>query len=137
MDPHVAAWAAKTVSLGPGGSVFHALVLGPRQIPRAERGAPAELALLSAIAHGLDEPDAIGLAVASIASLVDRDRAEAHFDLLRYILGDALDRALEALMTAGQQRYLSVAAGDGRPVALRDQTNDRMNSGSGRPITTR
>ncbi|MFI5302865.1 MAG: hypothetical protein ACHREM_32650, partial [Polyangiales bacterium] len=106
MSPRVAAWAATPIALGPGGSVFRALVLGPAQIPRAERGAPAELALLSAIAHGRSEPEAITVAMASIAALSD-DRAKAYFDLLRYNLGDALDRAMEALMATGEQRWLS------------------------------
>lgn len=96
----------RAVALGPGGSGFRALVLGPDQVPRAQSGGAAELALLSAIAHGRDEPDAIDMAVESIAALPG-ERAKAYFDLLRYNLGDALDRAMEALMATGEQRWLS------------------------------
>ncbi len=77
---------------------------------------PPELALLSALAHGEAEPETIGPALAATRALSD-DRAAAYFDLLRYHLGEALDRALEAFMTTSEHKYLSDVArkyyGDG------------------------
>jgi hypothetical protein len=82
---------------------------------KAER-AP-ELALLSALCHGKNEWELVGVAVASIARL-DEARAAACFDLLRYHLGEALDRALEAIMATSEHKYLSDFArkyyGEGR-----------------------
>jgi hypothetical protein len=106
IEEHVAAWASTPIVLGPGGSVFHAIVLGPTAIPRIVAEATPELALLSALVHGAAEPDTIRLAVSSIAPL-DEKRAAAYFDLLRYHLGEALDRALEAFMATREHKYLS------------------------------
>jgi len=66
-----------------------------------------ETALLSALAHGANDLDRVRVAVASIAELDDDGRARAYFDLLRYHLGAALDRALEAIMATSEHRYLS------------------------------
>jgi hypothetical protein len=113
IDEKVAAWASVPVPLGPGGSVFRAVVVGPADVPRlapegAARQSP-ELALLSALCHGEREPELIGLAVASIAKLEEREakQGRAYFDLLRYHLGEALDRALEAIMATSEHKYLS------------------------------
>jgi hypothetical protein len=46
------------------------------------------------------------LAVASIAQLEEK-RSKAYFDLLRYHLGEALERALEAIMATSEHKYLS------------------------------
>jgi hypothetical protein len=77
----VATWASAAVPLGPGGSVFRAVVLGPSAVPILARGDPAgqtaELALLSALCHGEREPDLVGFAVASIAGLGE-ERARAY-----------------------------------------------------------
>ncbi len=109
-DARVAAWAAEPVRLGPGGSVFRAVVIGPRDVPRVapndDATAEPGLALLSALAHGRDEPAAITAALTAASSLGDQ-RARAYFDLLRYKLGDALDRALEAMMATSEHPYLS------------------------------
>jgi len=110
LEERVAAWAAVPVSLGPGGSVFRAVVLGPSDIPGLAPGDATgqgpELALLSAICHGGQEPELISLAVSSIAELEEK-RGRAYFDLLRYHLGEALDRALEAIMATSEHKYLS------------------------------
>jgi hypothetical protein len=90
----------------PGGSVFRAVVLGPATVPHLDADTTPELALLAALAHGAHEPDTMVLAVASIAQLEEK-RARAYFDLLRYHLGEALERALEAIMATSEHKYLS------------------------------
>jgi hypothetical protein len=109
VDERVAAWARQPHSLGPGGSVFRAIVLGPSLVPRVASAAdpPApELAVLSALVHGRDEPQEVRAAILAMATL-EQERAEAYVDLLRYHLGTALDRALEAIMATSERRYLS------------------------------
>ncbi len=106
IEEHVADWASEPVPLGPGGSVFRAVVLGPADVPHVVAQATPELALLSALAHGAREPQTVSLAVAAISEL-EEARARAYFDLLRYHLGKALDRALEAIMTMSEHKYLS------------------------------
>jgi hypothetical protein len=111
VDERVAKWAATPVRVGPSGSVFRAVVIGPRAMPRLapEEVAlhPPELALLSALAYGAHDASLLTSTLESFESL-DRDRTAAYLDLLRYNLGDAFDRALEALMTtAPHNKYLS------------------------------
>jgi hypothetical protein len=107
MSERVAAWAGTPVPLGPGGQVFRALVLGPSAVPHAKAPSTPELAVLSALAHGATEPDTLCLAVASIEAMTKPDRRAAYFDLLRYHLGTALERALEANMATSERKYLS------------------------------
>jgi hypothetical protein len=102
----VAEWAARPVVLGPCGSVFRAIVLGPTTVPHVVAPTTPELVLLSALAHGAREARTVSLALESLAAL-DEERAAAYFDLLRYHLGEALDRALEARMTTSEHPYLS------------------------------
>jgi hypothetical protein len=106
IEERVAAWASTPIVLGPGGSVFRAVVLGPATVPHLDADATPELALLAALAHGAHEPDTMVLAVASIAQLEEK-RSKAYFDLLRYHLGEALERALEAIMATSEHKYLS------------------------------
>jgi hypothetical protein len=106
IEEKVAEWAAAPVALGPGGSVFRAIVLGPAEVPHHVTAATPELVLLSAIAHGAREPETVCAAVESIAGL-ERKRGAAYLDLLRYHLGTAFDRALEAKMTTSGNPYLS------------------------------
>jgi hypothetical protein len=82
-------------------------VLGPAQLRLASLPSTPETALLSALAHGANDPDRVRAAVASIAELGEDGRARAYFDLLRYHLGAALDRALEAIMATSEHKYLS------------------------------
>jgi hypothetical protein len=106
IDERVASWARQPVSLGPGSGTFQPIVLGPSAVPHAGPSTTPELAVLSALAHGADEPEAVRVAVRSIGAM-GQDRAEAYFDLPKYHLGAALDRALEAIMTTSERRYLS------------------------------
>jgi hypothetical protein len=102
----VAHWASVPVVLGPCGSIFRAIVLGPASVPHAAPPATPELALLSALAHGAQDPGTVHLALDSMDKL-DESRARAYFDLLQYHLGEALHRALEARMTTSEHPYLS------------------------------
>ena len=111
IDERVAAWARQPVSLGPGASTFQAIVLGPSAVPYAVESTTPELAVLSALAHGAQEPEAVRQAVFAIDAL-GPDRAQADFVLLKYHLGAARDRALEAIMTTSERRYLSDFAND-------------------------
>ena len=108
VDERVAAWARTPIALGPGGSQFCAVVLGPDAVPRVALGDDSvpELALLSALAHGATEPETIGVALAATSAL-DDERARAYFDLLRYHLREALGDALEAIMATSEHKYLS------------------------------
>ena len=120
VEEHVAAWAAAPITIGPG-SVFRAMVIGPKAVPHIAAAdalsLPPELVLLSALAHGKDDAALLGATVVSLVQL-GPERAAAYFDLLRYNLGEALDRALEALMTTTEHKYLSDFArkyyGEGR-----------------------
>jgi hypothetical protein len=111
INERVAAWARQPVSLGPGARTFQPIVLGPSAVPHAVESTTPELAVLSALAHGAQEPEAVRQAVFAIDAL-GPDRAQAYFDLLKYHLGAALDRALEAIMTTSERRYLSDFAND-------------------------
>lgn len=105
-DRAVAAWAAKPIRLDlRGESVLRPLVLGPDGVPvvtdpeQAKR-AP-ELAVLSALAHGGDEPELAGKvgAAAIIAALgLDQERAALYSQLVDAALSTAARAALEALM---------------------------------------
>ena len=87
-------------------------MLGPAAVPHAFEPSTPELAVLSALAHGTEEPDALSRALLSIDAMTDDDRRRAYFDLLRYHLGAALDRALEAIMATSERPYLSDFAND-------------------------
>jgi hypothetical protein len=106
IDERVAEWARTPVSLGPGGRAFQAIVLGPSAVPHAALPTTPELAVLSALAHGATEPETLRFAVEVLDALKGERRA-AYFDLLKYHLGAALDRALEANMATSERRYLS------------------------------
>jgi hypothetical protein len=103
----VARWARTPISLGPGGSVFRAIVFGPSDVPRRFERPTPELLLLSALAHGKTDPATLDAAITAIAPLEDAQQSRAYFDLLRYHVKGALDRALERLMATTEHKYLS------------------------------
>ncbi len=103
----VARWARTPIPLGPGGSVFRAIVFGPSDVPHRFEHATPELSLLSALAHGKRDPATLEAAITAIAPLEDAQRSRAYFDLLRYHVKGALDRALERLMATTEHKYLS------------------------------
>ena len=109
----VESWARQPVPLGPGGSVFKALVVGPSAVPRVTDDAAAraepELAVLSAVVHG-DDADvglAIALAALEAAAPLEEPRARLYFDVIMGALGPAARRALEDGMDLRKYEYKS------------------------------
>jgi len=107
-DRTVARWAAQGIVVGPG-SPFQALVVGPDGVPVVTDPAVAarepELAVLSAMAHGAEEPETaaqIGLAGLAASLGLDDERALVYSDLIRDALSEAARKALEALMATPQ-----------------------------------
>jgi hypothetical protein len=107
LEEHVARWARTPIPLGPGGSVFRAIVFGPSDVPHRFDHPTPELLLLSALAHGKTDPATLDAAITAIAPLEDAQQSRAYFDLLRYHVKGALDRALERLMATTEHKYLS------------------------------
>ncbi len=107
LEEHVARWARTPIPLGPGGSVFRAIVFGPSDVPHHFERPTPELLVLSALAHGKTDPSTLDAAITAIAPLEDAQRSRAYFDLLRYHVKGALDRALERLMATTEHKYLS------------------------------
>ena len=107
LEEHVARWARTPIPLGPGGSVFRAIVFGPSDVPHHFDHSTPELSLLSALAHGKTDPATLDAAITAIAPLDDAQRSKAYMDVLRYHVGKAFDRALERLMATTEHKYLS------------------------------
>jgi len=107
----VAAWAAEPIPIG-GGSVFRALVIGPRGVPvisSAEQasGAP-ELAVLSAMAHGQGDVEIavqIALSAAGAMQGLHPDRRALYSDLVMAALSEAARKALEMLPQGYEFQY--------------------------------
>ena len=110
-DDVVATWAAEPIPIG-GGSVFRALVIGPRGVPvisRPElaRGAP-ELAVLSAMAHGGGDVETavqIALSAAGAMQGLHPDRRALYSDLVMAALSEAARKALEMLPQGYEFQY--------------------------------
>jgi hypothetical protein len=97
----VANWAARTIHLGPGGSL-QPLVLRPSSVPVIEDAAQArqapELAVLSAVVHGggsVETAVKIALAAASAAHGLGRDQFLLYFGLIISALSDAGRKAFQ------------------------------------------
>ncbi len=109
----VAERARRHIHLGPDSTVTP-LVVGPKAVPiivdaEAAKRDP-ELAVLSAMAHGEDEPElAVRIAIAACAGAarLDDERALLYSDLVRISLGEAARRAFEDLMATGNYEYQS------------------------------
>lgn len=100
-DSGVARWAAQPVRIG-GDSVFTPVVIGPDGVPVVkDPAAPAELAVLSVMAHGRDELDvALRVALAAeqaIRTVGDADRRTVYYDLLMAALSEAARKAFVML----------------------------------------
>ncbi len=112
-DPAVARWCAQPISLGHPGFVLQPLVAGPSAIPlilgKQAAGRDAELAVLSALAHGDDPKLAPGLfeAVVSSARRLDIERFTFYVDLAVSAFSGAARKALEAYMQSGSYEYQS------------------------------
>ena len=79
-----------------------------RDAEAAERD--PELAVLSAMAHGKDDPDvAVSIATAALAACrrLDDERAMLYFDLIGISLGDAARAAFGDLMAQGNYEFQS------------------------------
>ena len=111
-DASVAADARAPIALGPGGSVFQAIVVGPSEVPvvtdEAEAIRSPEVALLSVVAHG-NGPSAKEIARAALAG-ADRlpdEQQRLYSELIYLAVGEATRRAVEELMTNGPYVYKS------------------------------
>jgi hypothetical protein len=117
-DDATARWACRPIDLG-GANQFTPLVLGPAGVPEITdveqaRNDP-ELAVLSAMAHGLDAD--IGKSVqiamaAQQASLgLDEDRLKLYFDLVFNALSEAARRELRTMDPAKYEYQSDFARG--------------------------
>lgn len=108
-DEDVAERASTPIRLGPGSTVAP-FVVGPKAVPvvrdaEAARRDP-ELAVLSAMAHGDDEPElAVQIATAAFAGAagLDDERALLYSDLIRISLSEAARRVFEDLMATNYE----------------------------------
>jgi hypothetical protein len=112
-DASVAQWAREPVQLGPSGSTFVPLVLGPSVIPvitdAEEARAMPQLAVLSAVAHGNDEPGGASVALAAFGAVrgLPEPQSKLYWDLVLTALRAAARLALEDLMETGKYEYKS------------------------------
>jgi flagellar biosynthesis/type III secretory pathway protein FliH len=101
------------------------IVIGRAAVPIVttpeQASSSPELAVLSAIAHGEEDPEtAVSVARAAFEAIVrlDGERATLYYDLIRSRVGEAARRALEELMQSGKYEYQSDFArkyyGEGR-----------------------
>jgi hypothetical protein len=108
IDEAVAAWARAPIETGHPGFTLTPLVVGPEAVPAildvaVAKRAP-ELAVLSAVAHGHDDPDrAVQIANAALATCVglDREREVLYSDLVFISLSEAAKSIMEKLMASG------------------------------------
>jgi len=108
-DERVARWAGQRIEMG-GYNWFMPYVLGPACIPEVTDEALArenpELAVLSAMAHGLRADPArameIALAARKASAGLDAERSEMYVDLIINSLGEA---ARQALMNMDLRKY--------------------------------
>ncbi|MGK4005243.1 hypothetical protein WMF31_21620 [Sorangium sp. So ce1036] len=108
-DAGVAAWAAESIDLGLGLGTIKPLVLGPAVVPEltdladAEAEMEAELAVLSAVAHG-NGPNGLTVLQAALAALgrLDQEHAMVYFQLIWDGLRKPMQQALEALVMERQ-----------------------------------
>lgn len=112
LDEPTAAWSARPIDLGPGGSVIRPLVLGPGGVPLIVEPEAAcacpELAVLSAMAHGKSEegPRVARATFIALAGL-EPERGALYADLVLSCLSNAARKAVEELMDSGGYRIQS------------------------------
>ncbi|MDC0685657.1 hypothetical protein [Sorangium atrum] len=106
-DAGVAAWAAESIDLGLGLGHVEPLVLGPAVVPEitdpADAEKDAELAVLSAVAHG-NGPNGFAVLQAALVALgrLDQEHAMVYFQVIWSGLREPMRRALEALVMERQ-----------------------------------
>jgi hypothetical protein len=99
-DVEVAAWAVEPIDLGLG-QMITPKVLGPSVVPevtgQARADEEAELAILSAVAHG-NGPNGLDVVLAAFGALgrFDREHAAVYFQIVYNALREPMRRALEA-----------------------------------------
>ncbi|WP_437662667.1 hypothetical protein [Sorangium sp. So ce1182] len=101
----VAAWAAENIDLGLGLGHVEPLVLGPTVVPEITdpADAEAELAVLSAVAHG-NGPNGLTVVQTALVPLGRRDQEHAmvYFQLIWNGWREPMQQALEALVMERQ-----------------------------------
>ena len=121
--PGVATWARKPVPLGPSGSTFQAVVLGPDGVPVITDDAIAarapELAVLGVLAHGQSEgAEEFALTAVRATEGLEPVRRAVYWDLIYMAVGVAAKRALEALvLSSGYQFQSEIARAAAREAA--------------------
>jgi hypothetical protein len=102
-DPGVAAWCAQPIDLGPPGSIFRPIVIGPDAIPTItdteEASRSLEMAVLSALAHS-DGPtcEQVIKTTCSALNAANDDRSALYAGFLYAVLPAASRRYLEAFV---------------------------------------
>jgi hypothetical protein len=102
LDDETAAWARQPIDLG-FGQLVQPFAVGPGALPRIRDAEQArrlpELAVLSAMTHGNDEPDGLETVLAAMVALArfDDERARFYLDLILARLNERVSRALEAM----------------------------------------
>lgn len=99
LDPHIAAWASRTIELGHPGFRLTPIVIGADAVPQVRDYDAAcrlpELAMLSVIAHPELE---IAQAAISALALLPEDRARLYLDVIMTVLPVTIRQSLEARM---------------------------------------
>jgi hypothetical protein len=111
-DAGTATWCATPIPVGHPGFVLRPLVLGPEQLPVVtdvtDAGRSPELAVLSAIAHGMHPArDKVLHALLGALDTMDLEPAALYADVVLAALPAAARHYLEALMTTGTYEYQS------------------------------
>jgi hypothetical protein len=103
-DEATARWASQPIAVSPGAGTWHALVLGPREVPHVERPEYArehpELTVMSALMHanGDVHGEAVVRAIPAALGALDLESGRLYLLTLRQVLRPALRALLEALM---------------------------------------
>ncbi len=121
-DSAIARWCAKPIETGHPGFTLAPRVLGPDDVPvvtePAVAGQDPEVAVLSVVAHGQGEQGlAIAKAVLTAVDGLDENRKLLYVDLVYLSVGEAVRKALEAMMKGGyeyQSDFAKTYFGQGR-----------------------
>lgn len=111
-DAGVAAWCAEPIAIGPGGSTFRPVVVGPSSIPVVDdavaAGAAPELAVLSGLAHGEGpQGEAVLRAMAEGLRSLRDDLSALYCDFVLSRLSAGMRSVLEDAMNQGGYEYQS------------------------------
>ncbi|MFE1099963.1 hypothetical protein ACFW4K_05550 [Nocardiopsis alba] len=127
----VAAWCARPIRTGHPGFDLAPLTIGPGRTPKVtgvERArALPELAVLSARAHGDDDPEALKAMVEALNSTAEENRT-FYYDYVLAGLNEAARKELEGLMSVGTyewqsdfaRKYVGIGREEGREEGLEE-----------------